>query len=81
MPPNIPHLSAALDHSKRDGGRDLPWMKNTMLVPHIPVAMATMVLFLSQIAILTASISFEKLSQKNTYIRSTIISEEAAMTR
>jgi hypothetical protein len=34
--------------------------------------MATMVLFLSQIAILAASISFEKLSQKNTYIRSTM---------
>jgi hypothetical protein len=31
-----------------------------MLVPHIPVVVATIVLFLSQIAILAASISFEK---------------------
>jgi hypothetical protein len=31
-----------------------------ILVPHMPVAIATMVLFLSQIAILAASMSFEK---------------------
>jgi hypothetical protein len=31
-----------------------------MLIPHMPVAIATIVLFLSQIAILAVSISFEK---------------------
>jgi hypothetical protein len=35
-------------------------MRNTTLVLHMPVAIATINLFLPQIAILTAAISYEK---------------------
>ena len=42
-----------------EGGRDSPWMRNATLIPHTPVADATTIIFLSQMAILFASISFK----------------------
>jgi hypothetical protein len=35
-------------------------MRNAMLIPHTPVAKATIIFFLFQMAILTASMSFGK---------------------
>jgi hypothetical protein len=35
-------------------------MRNPMLIPHIPVAKTTIIFFLSQMAILMASVSFAK---------------------
>jgi hypothetical protein len=39
-------------------------MRNATLIPHTPVAKATMIFFLFQMAILMASISFEKTTSK-----------------
>ena len=34
--------------------RDLPWMRNATLIPHVPIAVNIAILFLAQIAMLVA---------------------------
>jgi hypothetical protein len=59
-------------------------MRNERLVSHIPMAITTIILFLSQIAILAEYITFHQGDNRNawnTYVRSTInsVAEATAM--
>ena len=38
-------------------GKNMPWMRNPTLIPHVPIASVITILFLFHIAMLTASIS------------------------